>query len=229
MADFYSQHEKHHVAVDVIIFGFDGKQLRLLLVKRDFEPCRGDWSLMGGFLGSDENPDQAAARVLQQLTGLQDIYLEQIRAFGDVHRDPAGRVISLSYYSLVSMTHTREESPGELSGEWFPVDSLPELIFDHNEMVGLALKRLRRRCRTEPVGLELLSEKFSIPQLLSLYEAIYRQNIDKRNFRKKILSFNVLEKLEEKDKNSSRKGAFLYRFNREKYMELKENGGYFGF
>jgi ADP-ribose pyrophosphatase YjhB (NUDIX family) len=224
----YSEHDKHYVAVDVIIFGFDTEKLRLLLIERYFEPEKGKWSLMGGFLNSAENLDYAAARVLKELTGLEDIYLEQLAAYGDIKRDSAGRVISITYYALIDSEKYDDSYSSGYKAKWFGIDEIPDLIFDHNAMVVKALKRLRRRCRTQPVGLELLPEKFTLPQLLKLYEAIYHQEFDKRNFRKKILSFGVLTKLEEKDTESSKKGAFLYKFDKEKYERMLESGGQFG-
>ncbi|MGC9343605.1 MAG: NUDIX hydrolase [Bacteroidales bacterium] len=228
MDHLYSEHEKHYVATDVIIFGFDTEKLRLLLIKRNFEPEKGKWSLMGGFLKKDEDLDHAAGRVLNDLTGMEGIYLEQLAAYGDINRDSAGRVISISYYALINSDKFDDSYSSEFRAKWFSIDEVPELIFDHNIMVEKALKRLRRRCRSQPVGLELLPEKFTLPQLLKLYEAIYQQEFDKRNFRKKILSFGVLRKLEEKDHESSKKGAFLYKFEKEKYERMLESGGQFG-
>lgn len=228
MLHLYSEHIKHYVAVDVIIFGFDTENLRLLLIERNFEPEKGKWSLMGGFLNENENLDQAAARVLKELTGLEGIYLEQLAAYGDINRDSAGRVISVTYYALINSEKYDDGYTSGFKAKWFRTDEMPDLIFDHNIMVDKALKRLRRRCRTQPAGLELLPEKFTLPQLLKLYEAIYKQEFDKRNFRKKILSFGVLEKLEEKDTESSKKGAFLYKFDKDKYERMVEGGGQFG-
>lgn len=224
----YSNHNKHYVAVDVIIFGFDSLRLRLLLIKRDFEPEMSKWSLMGGFLKEDENLDKAAERVLNRLTGLEGIYLEQLAAYGEVNRDSAGRVISITYYALINSEKFDDSLNPEYKGKWFNINEAPDLIFDHNTMVDKALRRLRRRCRTQPVGLELLPEKFTLPQLLKLYEAIYEQDFDKRNFRKKILSFGILKKLNEKDTESSKKGAFLYQFEKEKYDEMVVRGMQFG-
>lgn len=227
MNDLYSQHDRHYVAVDIIIFGFDRNQLKILLIRRNFEPEKGKWSLMGGFLKKDENLDNAAHRVLHELTGLKGIYLEHLAAYGDRERDTAGRVVSIAYYALINAENFDDSYESSYQARWFGLDELPLLIFDHNLMVDKALKRLRRRCRTQPVGFELLPEKFTLPQLLKLYEAIYRQELDKRNFRKKILSFGVLKKLEEKDNRGSRKGAFLYRFDKKKYDELMELGTHF--
>ena len=215
---------KQLVALDSIIFGFDNDQLKVLLFKRKLEPQSGHWSLMGGFLQENESLDEASRRVLYTLTGLHDVFLEQLYAFGEVNRDPAERVVSVTYYSLIKINDYDREIVRKSGAEWFPAASHPRLIFDHNEMVLMALNRLRRKCRTQPIGFELLPEKFTIPQLQSLYEAILMQQLDKRNFRKKILSMNLIDKLDEKDKGSSKKGAFLYRFNKDRYEQLTSQG-----
>lgn len=220
----YTQNKKYHVAVDCIIFGFDRQELKLLCVKRDFEPEKGKWSLMGGFLKEEEDIDQAAERVLLQLTGLTEIYLEQLQAYGERKRDPAGRVISIAYYALIDSVRFDKQISRTYDARWFSLDHLPHLVFDHQAMVEKAIKRLRRKCRTQPVGFELLPEKFTLPQLQLLYEEIFGRVFDKRNFRKKILSMGILNKLEEKDKENSRKGAFLYRFDKQKYDALMNNG-----
>lgn len=224
---YYDRHTRHHLAVDTIIFGFDKERLKLLLIKRDFEPCSGQWSLMGGFVREKESLDAAAERILFELTGIKDVYLEQLAAYGDPERDSAGRVISVSYYALIDSVRFDEDISKNYTASWFELEEIPELIFDHRIMVDKALRRLRRKCKTQPVGFELLPEKFTLPQLMKLYEAIFQQSFDKRNFRKKILSFGVLKKLEEKDHEGSKKGAFLYKFEKEKYEELIQNG--FGF
>ena len=220
----YKDYTQHYLAVDIIIFGFDKEKLKLLLIKRNFEPCKGQWSLMGGFVGENESLDQAAERVLFELTGLKEIYLEQLLSYGDPKRDSAGRVISVSYFALIDSVKFEEEVSSEYTAKWFDMNELPELIFDHEQMVEKALNRLRRKTKTQPVGLKLLPDKFTLPQLMTLYEAILQQSFDKRNFRKKILSFGVLNKLDEKDKTNSKKGAFFYTFDKEKYDELIQNG-----
>lgn len=220
----YNNKRKFHVAVDCIIFGFDRKKLKLLCIKRDFEPERGQWSLMGGFLDAEEDIDQAAARVLFKLTGIKNIFLEQLQAYGERFRDPAGRVISIAYYALIDSVRFDKQISRTYDASWFSLDQIPHLVFDHRQMVDKAIKRLRRKCRTQPVGFELLPEKFTLPQLQLLYEEIFGRTFDKRNFRKKILSMGILEKLDEKDKRGSRKGAFLYRFDKERYDTLMNNG-----
>jgi len=218
--EYYREYPKHFIAIDVIIFGFDKNKLKLLLVKRLFEPGKGRWSLMGGFLGKEESLDQAAHRILHQLTSLQDIYLEQLYTYGDVNRDPAGRVVSVAYYALIDLDKFRSEKISENDQAcWFNLNQLPDLLFDHEMMVDKALRRLRRKSRTQPVGFELLPEKFTIPQLMKLYEAIFQQKFDKRNFRNKILSYGILKKLNEKDMEGSRRGAYLYKFEKDRYME----------
>ena len=229
MKKYYKSQPKHHVAVDCIIFGFDGVKLKLLVIKRDFQPGKGNWSLMGGFLQENESIDQAAERVLEQLTGLKEVYLEQLYVYGDIDRDEADRVISVAYYALVDTQVFGEVNGHQHTGKWFDINERPELIFDHNEMVEKALRRLRRKAKIQPVGFELLPSKFTLPTLMKLYEAIYQEKFDKRNFRKKMLSFGVINRLEEKDKTGSRKGAFLYEFDMEKYNGMLQNGARFVF
>lgn len=226
MSYTYSEHERFYVALDCIIFGFDREQLKLLLIKRNFEPEKGRWSLMGGFLERDQSLDEAASRILYQLTGLKDIYLEQLQGFGEVDRDPVDRTISIAYYALINIHDHDENLLPEYSAKWFPVEELPDLIFDHNEMVEFAKSRLRQKASNQPVGFELLPDTFTLPELQQLYEAIYETSLDKRNFRRRILSMDVLEKTNKKQKKYSKKGAFLYKFDEEKYSEkINKNGG----
>lgn len=220
----YRKNKKFHVAVDCIIFGFDRQELKLLCIKRDFEPEKGRWSLMGGFLKESEDIDQSAERVLYELTGLDDIYLEQLQAYGERDRDPAGRVISIAYYALIDSVRFDKQISRTYDARWFSLDHLPDLVFDHRVMVDKAIRRLQRKCRTQPVGFELLPEKFTLPQLQLLYEEIFGRAFDKRNFRKKILAMGILKKLEEKDKEGSRKGAYLYQFDKDKYDAMMNNG-----
>lgn len=224
MQNYYKNHDRILVALDCIIFGFDRRGLKLLLIKRDFEPEKGKWSLMGGFLNRDEGLDKAADRVLYNLTGLRNVYLEQLYGFGEVDRDPVERTISIAYYALINIRKHDKELVEKYSARWFPVDDLPDLIFDHNEMVEAAKSRLKYRASHEPVGFELLPDKFTMPQLQDLYEDIYETTLDKRNFRRRILSMNILTKTDEKQKKYSKKGAYLYRFNEDKYEEKMDNG-----
>lgn len=223
----YKKHPKHFMAVDCIIFGFDREKLKLLVIKRNFEPMKGQWSLMGGFLQEGETLDRAAQRVLGELTGLYDIYLEQLYTYSDVNRDVAGRVLSTAYYALIDSDEFVPNMGKDHQAEWFDLGMLPGLIMDHNQMVEKALARLRRRCRTQPIGFELLPQKFTLPQLQQLYQAIFQESFDKRNFRKKILAMGILNQLQEKEKDSSKKGAYLYTFDIQKYNELKNKGFHF--
>jgi hypothetical protein len=223
---YYSEYEKFHVAVDSIIFGYDegDRDLKLLLLKRNFQPAKGEWSLMGGFLEKEESIDHAAKRILHQLTGLSDVYMEQLYSFGEIDRDPGDRIISIAYFALIKINDSDLELVKNHGATWIPVSSLPQLIFDHNQMVERAMKKLQVRARTQPIGFELLPEKFTIPQLQGLYEAIYNKPLDKRNFRRKLLAMDLLEKQEEKEKESSRKGAWYYRFDAKKYEDLLKRG-----
>jgi len=224
--EFYSTHPKILVAVDSIIFGFNehDRELKLLLLKRNFEPEKGKWSLMGGFVDTYESLDEAAERIVSQLTGLDNVYMEQLYAFGDVSRDAGGRIVSVAYFSLIKINEHDSRLVKEHGAFWVELSKLPKLIFDHNKMVDKALRKLRIRARTQPIGFELLPEKFTIPQLQRLYEAIYQMPFDKRNFRRKLLSMELLEKLDEKEKQTSKKGAWYYKFNQNKYEELLQRG-----
>ena len=223
---YYKEHEKFHVAVDSIIFGYDegGRELKVLLLKRNFQPAKGEWSLMGGFLKNNEAIDEAAKRILNQLTGLSDVYMEQLYAFGEVDRDPGARILSVAYFALIKINDSDLELVKTHGAIWTPISAMPNLIFDHSAMIERALKKLQIRARTQPIGFELLPDKFTIPQLQGLYEAIYNKSIDKRNFRRKLLSMDLLEKQEEKEKESSRKGAWYYRFDATKYEDLLNRG-----
>ncbi|MDX1641302.1 MAG: NUDIX domain-containing protein [Balneolaceae bacterium] len=216
----YENIDRFPVALDTIIFGFDRENLKLLLIKRDFEPEKGNWSLMGGFLEAEESLDAAASRILTKLTGLKNIYLEQLYGFGEVDRDPVERTISIAYYSLINIHDHDKELVEKYSARWFPIDDLPDLIFDHQQMVEAAKTRLRHKAERQPVGFELLPEKFTLPELQQLYESIYETQLDKRNFRRRILSMGVLIKTNEKQKGFSKKGAYLYKFDNEKFNEL---------
>lgn len=223
MKENYSNYPKHLVAVDCIIFGFDGENLNILLIKRNFEPQKGEWSLMGGFIGSDETSDEAANRVLNSLTGLENIYLEQLNSYTQIDREPTARIISISYYALINIEKNIQINE-KYNAQWFDLQNCPHLIFDHNEMVKDAVLRLRRRASTRPIGFELLPEKFTMKDLQSLYEAIFNEKYDKRNFTSKINGMDILVNTNEKDMNSSKKGSFLYRFDEKKYNKKISQG-----
>ncbi|HDZ41519.1 MAG TPA: NUDIX domain-containing protein [Bacteroidetes bacterium] len=229
MVDHYAVLEKHLVAVDCVIFGYDirDKELKLLLIRRRFEPELGKWSLPGGFVKKEEGVSEAARRVLYQLTGLKDVYMKQSYAWGDVHRDTGGRVITISHFALINTFELNPVMTEASAAHWRSISRIPELIFDHKKIVERAHYELKEGIKLKPVGFELLPEKFTLVQLQDLYEAIYQRKIDKRNFRKKIISMNLLEKLDEKEKETSKKGAYYYRFIPSKYDDFKRQGFYF--
>ncbi len=220
----YKDHDRLLMAIDCIIFGFDGKHLKGLFIKRGFEPQKDKWSLMGGFVKKTESVDAAAARILHELTGLTDIYMEQLFCFGEVERDPGSRVISVAYFTLIKIDDYAEDLMDTHNAKWIELGKMPGLIFDHRDMVKLAKERLQQKVANHPIGFALLPDKFTLPQMQNLYEAIYETPLDKRNFTRKILSLGILNKLKEKEKVSSKKGAFYYTFDKTKYKKLENEG-----
>ncbi|MEO0472898.1 MAG: NUDIX domain-containing protein [Bacteroidota bacterium] len=224
MDGYYRRQDRHLIAVDNIIFGFDGEKLNVLILKRHFEPLLGNWCLVGEFVKENESLDHAANRVVEELTGLKGLFMEQFFTYGTPERDPAARTISVAYYTLIRSDDYHQELGRQKGAAWFPVEEVPALVFDHNHMIRQALKVLRQKTRTQPIGFHLLPEKFTLPQLRSLYEAIHGQTIDHGNFSKKLHSMQLLTRLEEKDKSQSKKGAFYYRFEENRYQTLLEQG-----
>ena len=220
----YKVHDRMLIAVDCIILGFDGKILKTLLIKRGFEPGFGNWSLMGGFVKKEESVHAGAARILENLTGLINIYMEQLFCFGEVDRDPGGRVVSIAYFALIKIEDYSAELMKRHNAKWFDSRHIPVMIFDHKKMISLAKERLRQRVANHPIGFELLPEKFTLPQLQNLYEAINETTFDKRNFSRKILALHILKKLDEKEKLLSKRGAFYYMFDYNKYKKLEQEG-----
>ncbi len=220
----YCKEDKVLLAVDCIIFGFYQEELKILLVKRDFEPAKGEWSLIGGFLKKQENLNKAASRILNRLTGLHDIYMEQVHTYSKLDRDPKERTISVSYFALIDIAHHCKDLLKDNPIKWFDIKDRPDLIFDHNKMVKDALASLRNRISNKPIGFQLLPEKFTMRQLQKMYEAILDTELDKRNFINKFNSFDLLNKLNEKDMSSSKKGAFLFEFDEDKYQKKVEEG-----
>ena len=217
--NYYSEHSKVWVSVDVIIFGFDEGKLKILIGRRQMDPGRGEWSLYGGFVAADEGIDECAARTLQRLTGLKNLYMRQVGAFGSIDRDPGERVVSIAYYALINVKDYDEKLRKEHQLEWVDINNLPSLYSDHNEMVRQALRRMRLKMHSEPIGFRLLPQLFTLTQLQHLYEAVGGQEIDKRNFRKRIKEMGFIEKTELIDKLTSKRGAALYRFNKKMYAD----------
>lgn len=219
MTRYYSEHSKVFVSVDCIIFGSEDRKLKLLLGKRKMDPGRDEWSLYGGFVGENESLDDAANRVLYELTGLKNLYMKQVGAFGAIDRDPGERVISVAYCALINVKDYDKKLLETHDVEWVNLEDMPRLYSDHNDMVRKAIALLRRRISTEPLSFNLLPEMFTLTQLQYVYEAILGEPIDKRNFRKRIKTIEYIEKTDFIDKLSSKRGAALYRFNKEAYME----------
>lgn len=227
---------KSAFSVDNVIFGFDGGDLKVLLIQRGAAPYRGKWALPGDLVYPNEDLDTAAERVLEQLTGLRGVYLEQVRTFGAVDRHPLGRVITIAYFSLIKISdYTVTPASFAQSAKWHSIAEVGELAFDHNEILESCLKRLKRKVRVTPIGFELLPPKFTLTALQQLYEAILmpsseengdkrKKGIDKRNFRKKILSTNLLNDLDEVQEGVAHRPAKLYQFDREKYEQLVADG-----
>lgn len=206
-----------YVSVDCIIFGFETNKLKLLVGKRNIDPGRGELSLYGGFVEEDESIDEAANRTLKTLTGLDHLYMKQVGAFGAVNRDPGERVISIAYCALINVKDYDKALQEEHDLQWINLDKLPKMYSDHNDMVREAIMLLRRRISTEPLSFNLLPELFTLTQLQHVYEAILGEEIDKRNFRKKIKTIDFIEKTDKIDKVTSKRGAALYTFNKKMY------------
>ena len=217
MTGYYGEHSKVFVSVDCIVFGFDNDKLKLLIGRRQMDPGRNEWSLYGGFVGEDESLEEAANRVLYSLTGLKNIYMKQVGAFGAIDRDPGERVITVAYCALINVNDYDDNLRKEHGVEWVSIDELPRLYSDHNEMVHKAVTLLRRRISTEPLSFNSLPELFTLTQLQHVYEAILGEEIDKRNFRKRIKAIDFIEKTEHIDKLTSKRGAVLYRFNKKAF------------
>lgn len=219
MTNFYGEHTKLYVSVDCIIFGFEKGKLKLLLGKRKMDPGRGDLSLYGGFVSAKESLTDAANRVLKDLTGLGNLYMKQVGAFGNIDRDPGERVISIAYCALINVKDYDDKLRTQHGLEWVNLEEMPKLYSDHNIMVSKAITMLRRRINTEPLSFNLLPDLFTLTQLQHVYEAILGEEIDKRNFRKRIKQIDFIEKTELIDKVTSKRGAALYRFNKRAYED----------
>ena len=213
------------ITVDCVVFGLDDQELKVLLIERDLEPFKGQWALPGGFVREGEPLEETARRELKEETGVDEVYLEQLYTFGAVDRDPRGRVVTVAYYALVNLQdYSINATTDAKSAAWFAIDDLPHLPFDHQEIFEMALKRLKAKVRYEPIGFELLPERFTLTQLQRLYEKVLEMPIDKRNFRKKILSMELLKDLNEVEVDVAHRAARLYKFDEPKYKQLKEKG-----
>jgi ADP-ribose pyrophosphatase YjhB (NUDIX family) len=213
------------LTVDCVVFGFDETELKVLLIQRGLAPFKGKWALPGGFVRVDETVDEAARRELTEETGLTNVFLEQLYTFGALKRDPRERVVSVAYYALVNLAeHPATGATDAADAGWFPASKPPALAFDHSGILTTALERLQGKVRYEPIGFELLPEKFSLSQLQHLYEAVLDTELDKRNFRKKILSMDLLIPLKEQLRTGAHRPAQLFRFDTRRYAALKRRG-----
>ncbi len=213
----YSQQTRMLLAVDCIVVGYDGQDLKLLVIQRSFEPFKGQWSLVGGFVHENESAEDAAKRVLTELTGLDGLYMEQLHTFTAPKRDTHERTASVAFFTLIDIQKYTQQMSDDYHPAWFNINEVPHLIFDHNEMVELAKEKLRYKAALHPLVFELLPAKFTLPQLQNLYECMYDTKFDKGNFTRKVRSTKLLVKLKEKDKLSSKKGAFYYKVDAKKY------------
>ena len=224
MTHFY-QYPRAALTVDCVVFGFDGGELNVLLIERGLEPYKGRWALPGGFVRVDETLDDAARRELVEETGMQKVFLEQLYTFGAVNRDPRERVVSVAYYALVKLSdHRTRAATDAADAKWFPISATPKLAFDHAGILAVARARLKGKVRYEPIGFELLPRKFTLSQLQHLYEAVLGTDLDKRNFRKKVLGFGLLVGLNESQTIGRHRPAQLFQFDAEKYEKLKKGG-----
>ncbi len=211
--NYYKQHDRLYLSVDCIVFGLNEGNLKLLLIQRDFETHKGEWSLVGGFVNYDESVDNAAQRILKNLTGLDGVYMHQIGTFGEVERDPGERVVSVAYSALLNFPDIDHEILKAHNAHWVDFNNIPSLCLDHNEMIKKAIKKIQTKFRTEPIAFRLLPQRFTLTQLQQLYETLLSVKIDKRNFRRRALENSCIVCTDLVDKENSRRGARLYEFS----------------
>ena len=224
---FTYEYPRAALTVDCVVFGFGQGEMQVLLIERGLEPFRGKWALPGGFVRVDEALEDAARRELEEETGLREVFMEQLCTVGTVNRDPRERVVSVCYYALVKLAdHSTRAATDAADARWYPVSKVPRLAFDHADILATALARLRGKLRWEPIGFELLPEKFTLSQLQHLYEAVLGVELDKRNFRKKVHALDLLIALDEKNQGPGRP-AQLFRFDPAKYQRLRKKGFHF--
>jgi 8-oxo-dGTP diphosphatase len=222
---FSYEYARAAVAVDCVVFGLDENDLKVLLIQRKLPPFQHTWALPGGFMRMHETLDEAARRELEEEAGVTDVYLEQLYTFSGIDRDPRERVVAIAYYALAKLSDHRIRAATDAMGVgWFSLDDLPKLAFDHSQIVQIAHERLRGKVRYAPVGFELLPPRFSLTQLQRLYEIILGTELDKRNFRKKILSLDLIVETDEVEQGVRHRAARLYRFDRRKYDRLAKQG-----
>jgi 8-oxo-dGTP diphosphatase len=214
------------LTVDCIVFGLDAQQeLKVMLIQRNIPAFLGQWAIPGGFVRIDETLEEAALRELQEETGIHHIFLEQLYTFGDLGRDPRDRTVTVAYFALINLVEQKiQASTDARAAEWFAISNIPQLAFDHNQILQIAIARLRSKIRYEPIGFELLPQNFSLSQLQRLYETVLDRPLDKRNFRKKILGMDLLIDTGKVEHNVAHRAAKLYQFDENKYLQLKQKG-----
>ena len=226
--NFIYEYPRPAVTTDCVIFGFDAGELKILLIERGIEPFKEKWALPGGFINMDEDAETCARRKLKEETAIENVYIEQLFTFSKVDRDPRFRVISIAYYALVKLSKYHTHAGVDTNNvRWFPLSEVPELAFDHTQIIEMALERLKGKIAYQPIGFELLSERFTLPELHLLYEIILQKKLDRRNFRKKMLSFGLLIDENELASGAPNRAPKLYRFDKKKYAELSTKGFYF--
>jgi len=224
LANMYEYKYPHPaVTTDCVIFGFDGINLNVLLIERGIEPYKGCWAFPGGFLNMNESAEEGAARELKEETGLYDVYIEQLQAFSAINRDPRERVITIAFYALVKLSEVKAGDDAARA-QWFKLSDIPSLAFDHEHILRVALSRLKEKLHFEPIGFELVPETFTLPELQNLYEAILEVKFDRRNFQRKMLELGLVEQADPNQVRTARKQPIIYRFNSNKYKELKQKG-----
>ena len=225
---FTYEYSRAALTVDCVVFGLDSDDLKVMLIQRDLPPFENRWALPGGFVRLDETLDEAARRELQEETGLENVFLEQLYSFGEVDRDPRERVVTVAYYALVRMSDHRVKAATDAKdAAWFELSDLPSLAFDHDRILEAAHQRLQGKVCYQPIGFELLPAKFTLTQLQSLYEIVLDRTLDKRNFRKKILGMDILVELDEVETDVAHRAARLYRFNKTQYGKMVKQGFHF--
>jgi len=222
---FIYSYERPALAVDCVVFGYEEDELKVLLIQRDIEPYKNVWALPGGFVRINETLEEAAIRELKEETSVENIYLEQLYSFGAIDRDPRERVVAISYYALVKLSeHKAKGGTDAADANWYSLKNLPKLAFDHKEIIEVAYRRLQGKVRYEPVGFELLPKKFLFSAIEHLYETILQRKIDRRNFRKKMLSMGIIKQLEVQQENVAHRKGFYYSFDKKEYEKMKKKG-----
>lgn len=219
---YYADEHTFHIAVDCIVFGFDEGKLQVLFQRRSIEPYNGELTPLGGFVGEKETLDEAAYRVLTERTGIKDLLLEQLETFGDINRDPGGRVISVAYYALLDKAHYNNTLLSKYDCQWIDIDNIPVLYFDHMKMLRKAVMRLQDKIGYTPIAMKLLPKEFTLSQIQKLYESILNEQLDKRNFRKRVGDMPYFVKTGKIDKSGSKRGAAIYIFDYNKYNEMRD-------